>query len=47
MSQGGSLTEGTKPQGLFSELEPGDAGVDITGIMSLGADRWKTLSKGK
>ena len=47
MSQGGSLTEGTKPQGLFSELEPGDAGVDISGIMGLGADRWKTLSKGK
>jgi len=47
ISQGGSMTEGTKPQGLFSDLEPGDAGVDISGIMSLGANRWKTLAKGK
>ena len=46
ISQGGSMTEGTKPQGLFSELAPGDAGVDISGIMSLGANRWKTLAKG-
>jgi hypothetical protein len=46
ISQGGSMTEGTKPQGLFSELAPGDAGIDISGIMSLGASRWKTLAKG-
>ena len=47
ISQGGSITEGASPQSPFSGMDPADAGVDISGIMSLGANRWKTLAKGK
>lgn len=50
---GVNLFEGTTPAPAASsgpgsplgDVDPGDAGVDISGILSIGASRWKTLSK--
>ena len=45
------LTEGGSPEsgpnrGPLAGTDPGDPGVDISGIMSLGGNKWKTLFKG-
>jgi hypothetical protein len=40
------LNEGA-PQGPLSNLEPGDSGVDISGILNLGGRNWQKLARGK
>jgi len=47
LNEGGSPSNSKSPQSLFSDLEPGDAGVDISAIMSIGGQNWKKLAKGK
>jgi len=46
------LTEGGSPEsgpsrGPLAGTDPGDSGVDISGIMALGGNKWKTLFKGE
>ena len=50
---GVDLFEGTKPAPAssgtptgdpLSDRDPGDAGIDITGIMAVGGKKWKALS---
>jgi len=46
------LTEGGSPEsgpsrGALAGTDPGDSGVDISGIMALGGNKWKTLFKGE
>jgi hypothetical protein len=52
---GGEIFEGVEPlqsggspgdgpaAGALAGTDPGDAGVDISGIMALGGDKWKSL----
>jgi len=47
LNEGGSPSNSKSPQSLFSDLEPGDAGVDISAIMSISGQNWKKLVKGK
>lgn len=47
LNEGGNPANNSSPQGLFSELTPGDAGVDISGIMNLSGRNWKNLVGGK
>jgi len=42
LSKGGSLNEAPQ-QGPLSGVDPSDAGVDISGIMALGANKWGKL----
>jgi len=48
LSTGGSLNEGaSSAQGALTGVDPEDAGVDISGIMAIGGQRWKKLAKRK
>tara|TARA_R100000995_G_scaffold81162_1_gene53688 strand:- start:589 stop:1026 length:438 start_codon:yes stop_codon:yes gene_type:complete len=42
LRKGGDPSEGPA-QGALAGVDPNDAGVDITGIMALGASRWDKL----
>ena len=45
ISSTGSPSNASSPQGPLSNVEPGDPGVDISGLMG-NANIWKTLAKG-
>jgi len=47
LNEGGDLSNNKSSQGLFPDLAPGDAGVDISAMMSIGGQNWKKLAKGK
>ena len=42
LAEGGTPGSGPKP-GALSGTDPADSGVDISGIMALGGDKWKSL----
>jgi len=46
MSKAGSPEDGSSPQGPLSNVDPNDAGVDISGLMGNVA-AWKTLARGR
>ena len=45
MSKAGTPADGSSPQGPLSNMDPSDAGVDISGLMGNAAS-WKTLARG-
>jgi hypothetical protein len=46
LSSAGSVNESSQgSQGPLAGMDPNDAGVDISGIMSIGGNRWKQLVK--
>ena len=50
MSTAGGIKESTSPtaQGPLSGVDPGDAGIDISGILAVGnSQNWKKLTRGK
>jgi hypothetical protein len=48
LNEAGSPTENNSPQGVFSDLAPGDAGVDISALISVGdGHNWKKLARNK
>ena len=45
LSSGGSTSKGVQPQGPLSDIEPGDPGVDISGILGMTGGRWSAHMK--
>jgi len=45
IASAGNPGESTSPQGALTGVDPGDPGVDISGLMK-NAGVWKTLAKG-
>tara|TARA_R110002110_G_scaffold169054_1_gene370799 strand:+ start:443 stop:880 length:438 start_codon:yes stop_codon:yes gene_type:complete len=48
LRESGSPAKNNSPQGMFSDLPAGDAGVDISALMSVGSGHnWKKLARNK
>ena len=48
LNESGGPSKNSSPQGMFSDLAPGDSGVDISAIMNIGSGHnWKKLARGE
>ena len=48
LNEAGRPAKNNSPQGVFSDLAPGDAGVDISALISVGdGHNWKKLARNK
>jgi len=45
LSPAGNINESSQTLGPLAGTDPSDAGVDISGIMAIGGNRWKRLVK--